>query len=233
MWVRRTGRDWVFATRLGGDSQPEFPQDVDRRRYVAANSNGRLRLAPVMPDRPVVGSADTPFSLGPGVEARFYARIPVWVRATVGDDDRAILFESATRTLSNTWFGGVMTGRLCYSLDTKLVFLRSDLGPGEDIAVCSVRFRNQSRTPFSAGKIAIFADLVGVYKREPSVSGEPQLWTNQAWVTVLGPEQLNLSVSDDLPLPKAELRRLSEARVHAGENILRKGLILLRTISNY
>lgn len=239
--VRRRGREWLFALTSrepeeAGLSEPnaaETPNAGEAEhvepvfsRYVAADSSPLLSLTPVMPDRPVVARAQTPVTLGPGVEARFYAEIPVWVRGTVGGDERRILFDTSIRQLSNTWFGGVLTGRLCYSLDRSFVFSQSELEVNEDAAVCTLRYRNQSRTPFSSGKVAIFADLLRVYRARGG------LWTNEAVATVLGPEQLNLSVAETLPFPKAELEALGAPRVQAAESIVRKGLILLRTITN-
>ena len=223
--VQRHGREWLFSHRLGeatGDDQTEPSPD----RYLAADRSSLLTLSPFMPDRPVVVAAGTRFALGAGVEARFYVEIPVWVRATVGGDPRRILFDTPTRRLSNTWFGGVMTGRLCYSLDRPMVFHREELTGQDDTAVCTVRFRNQSRSQFSSGKVAVFADLLRVYRRSE------RLWTNDAIATVVAPDQLSLSVGEELPFPKAELEQLADSRVPAGENIVRKGLILLKTITN-
>src|SRR5690606_21791477 len=72
-------------------------------------------LSPGAADRPVVARPEVPLQVPPGDSIRLYLGTPAWITVTaVGVQ----LAEVPSRRLSDTWFGDVDAGELCYASRT-------------------------------------------------------------------------------------------------------------------
>jgi len=261
--IRRTVTTWQYAlSQLPEhvDDQPAEPEttdveaELDWSTYICGSSDDAITLVPAVPDRPLVIKASQPIHIAPGATYTFFTAIPLWVQAWVGKPGKRMLFDVPTRGFSNTWFGGAMTGRLCYTSSEQVVRHAHDVrtSEGTPSAYCAVEVRNNANTPLNFSKLAVFADLLRIYevtdtkpdrmqqrKRRATREGihfsveVGDLWTSDAFAVYSAEEELNISVSDRPPQIPATVTRLSGPRNPDGDNIIRRGLILLRKISNY
>ncbi len=260
VWIRRTRSTWQYACEDGCEteataSQNEPPDGLEWTAFVAATVDETVVFQPAPPDRPVVVHTEQPFELAPGAGYTLYTGIPLWVRARLGGRNGQLLFDIPTRTLSNTWFGGAMTGKLCYTSPNLFARDTKAIPEGGGYALCPLHVRNSSDHPFVFSKIAILADLLSVYRStESSIQAPPprsrwwtrggtratlvqavpgQLWTSEAYAHYSAEQELNVSVADHAPRGEHVFEMLCEPRGRDSDNILKRSMILLRRISNY
>ncbi len=262
LWVHRQQRSWLFAAAsvpptgvptasdelfASGPDELDKPEEVEWKRVVPRTMEATVHFSPVMADRPVVVRAQFPLTVNPRAATTVYADLPVWIRVssgasttTTGQDSAScgvaageFLYESPVKTLSNTWYGGPLTGKLCYTLDTTLHYDPELIRRGDIVAGCRLTITNQTRRPFSVGKVAVFANLLSVYRIGEGIASPlpAGYWTEDARAILIGDEELAVGVGDKPPAPGARL--VGPARERTSENILKKSLILLKKISNY
>lgn len=230
LWIHRQEKAWLYGSVIDEADIPgeEKPETVNWNRVVTVNTTASIRIVPVMPDRPVVVRTQFPLTIKPRGSTQFYADLPVWIRGETASRPAESIFELACGTMSNTWYGGPLTGKLCYTLDAALHYDFDKVPLADTVACCRLFISNRSKKSFSVGKIPIFANLLAVYRLR---GHGPDLWTQGARATLSGEDELSVDVDDKVPVPGAEL--VTTAREKTDENILRKSLILLRKITNY
>ena len=259
VWIRRTRTTWQFAGTYAGESEEpvsdEPPDDLEWTAFVPQSNDTQIFFQPAPPDRPIVVRTEQPFQLAPGAEYSLYTGVPLWVRAWLGSSGGQLLFDLPTAILSNTWFGGAMTGRLCYSSPNMFARDTKAIPEGQGYALCPLHVRNSSDHSFTFSRIAILADLLRVFRStdagaqapvrrlwrrvsrgaaSPLVHSVPgQLWTSEAYAHYSAEQELNVSVGDQAPRGEHGFEMLCEPRERDSDNLFRRSLILLRRISNY
>ncbi len=260
VWIRHTRTTWQFATVYASESDPaaskdEPSEDLEWTAFVARSNEERVFFQPAPPDRPVVVHTEQPFQLASGAGYSLYTGVPLWVRAWLGGPGEQLLFDIPTATLSNTWFGGAMTGRLCYSSPNMFARDTKAIPEGDGYALCPLHVRNSSDHAFTFSKIAVLADLLRVYRSTDTGHLAPaprswrrlfrttssqivraipgQLWTSEAYAHYSAEAELNLSVADHPPRGEHGFELLCEPRERDADSILKRSMILLRRISNY
>lgn len=288
VWIRRTRTTWQFASHYVDAQQnpqsdpPEYQGDdadgssspaagspelrsVDPDRsdlnwvtHIADREESEVTFQPALPDRPLVVHTVEPFQLAPHARYTLFTAIPACVRAWIGDPGAQLLFDLPTVSFSNTWFGGAMNGRLCYTSPRFFARHSEDVAPTAQGAqvICPLLISNRSAVPFQFSKSAIFAHMLRIYRvgkeysdrsgnRGPKRNGnfagqdlvvrsaEGQLWTNEATVTFTPEEELNVSVGSRFPNLDHVVREVSPPREVPSENLFRRSMILFRRISNY
>ena len=247
-WVHKNDGEWLVTHRLQNEpcetaapvfaAQEEKPGELEWNHFFADSGSSEFLLHPMLPDRPVVVRTEYPVNIAPGANILFYVDIPIRIAlGTVqsgakkgeAENPHAALqefIELPTRQLSNTWFGGPMTGRLCYSLPTVLYRDTAGREVPPHSAVCPLRLKNTSKKSFSVGKISVFTEFLKLYL------DSDQLWTGEAQATFVGNEELQVSVSDRKPDTAGKTRLIAQARTSAGEHLLRKSIILLKSFTS-
>ncbi|MEF8787867.1 MAG: hypothetical protein V5A84_02245 [Planctomycetota bacterium] len=193
LYIHRSGHEWHLATEevreqedglaVAGEAEPG--EDIQWRRWANPGGEDRLRLAPLMPDRPVVVRPKAPLAFPPGAGGTLYARIPVWVQLNVGGEDHEVtLCEVPSITLSNTWFGPDTTeGELCYSMASTLVSELESVNPAPHRAICALHLQNEAEEPLNLERMCIRGQQI-------SVSGlDGCLWTSEVTVTYRDPAE--------------------------------------------
>lgn len=253
VWIRRTRTTWQYACAQIGNPEVNSEQERSWTTFVPASGESKVVFQPAMPDRPVVVHTENPLEFAPGARYLLFTSIPLWIRAWIGAPGRQLLFDLPTVTLSNTWFGSPATGRLCYTSPASLARHSHDIGPrypGAE-AICPLRIANRAQSPKQVHRLVIFSEMLRVYRAGDSdatfraprrsderhslpIQSEPgQLWTNEALVNYTGEEELSVTVSEKAPSLTATPELLCPSRVTPSENLVRKGMILLRRIGNY
>lgn len=264
--IRRTVTTWQYAFRqlpgvtpepdAGNDTgtEPAVDEQMTWSTFINDSKVDLITFVPAAPDRPLVVKTEQQVYVAPGATYTFFTAIPLWVQAWVGTPGTQLLFDVPTRSFSNTWFGGAMTGRLCYTSSEQVVRHAHEVktADGTPSAYCPVSVRNNAHVPLGFNKLAVFADLMRIYETTDTAPASPSrrrrkvprkgvhipvalgdLWTNEAIAVYSTEEELNISVSDRSPEIPATLTLVNGPRNPDADNIIRRGLILLRRISNY
>ncbi|RMF77300.1 MAG: hypothetical protein D6739_12950 [Nitrospirae bacterium] len=110
-WVESPVGEVGLSVATAVEALPAYDQ---QERYVCRAGGDRLRLRPVLADRPVISRPVVPLHLLAGEEVTLFVSSPVWLRLAVGEPPRP-LTEIAIQRPSDTWFGpSTMEGQLCY-----------------------------------------------------------------------------------------------------------------------
>jgi hypothetical protein len=226
VWIARVEGEWQVAdkrfddeARVVAEECAGIPDDVKPIRWATESEFPPVRLRPVCPDRSVVVRPDQAFRILPEGTARIYISIPVWVRVELlakGDPMR--LVDLPTVRLSNTWFGSLFKGELCYWEKTTARRRFDARAPQPHVATASMTFRNESKEELPLEKVCLRTSLLGVYR------GKDRLWTSDVSVVSTSPTQpQKIDVREGAPAEAPEAMLLSEPRE------MRKGGIMART----
>jgi hypothetical protein len=233
LWIRNNGTEWLEShlytpekeeeERLAVAQTAEKPPQTEWSRLICGECSNKLRILPLLPDRPVVVGSSTVLKVLPDCSARFFVMIPLWLSLQVGEADRTTLMEIPSVVLSNTWFGGLTIGELCYSLKTTAHMTLDGVAPPPHVLVCPVHLNNTAGTPLDFQKLCIHVEHLKVY------SNDSRLWTNEVNITYEGVNLLSsVKYSDTAPAFEENCRLVSNERVPAEKNIFRKSFSFLR-----
>ncbi|MCB1237459.1 MAG: DUF432 domain-containing protein [Verrucomicrobiae bacterium] len=174
---RRDGDEILLASEKDDDSRPN---DTDLLWYRWAVKEGvtTLHLAPRLPDRPVVVGPEQPFHVAPGAEARIFVMVPLVAAVELSSggnaDEPVVLREFPTETLSQTWFGELEDGELCYWLPT-IARREVEATPGEDAprVRAPVRIVNGSTDVLPVSRVCLRVGGLALYEKDGV------LWSNE------------------------------------------------------
>jgi hypothetical protein len=222
-WVRRAELEWQVAEERYDDEalvvaakKPAPPQGAAWTRWASGAVNPPVRIRPITPDRPMVVRPAQPFRILKGGTARIYIRIPVWVRIELAvEDDPLPLMDIPTVQLSNTWFGSVFEGDLCYWTETSARRRYQNVEPRPHLAVTPMFIHNQVEAELPLEKLCLQTAGLGLY----SSGGE--LWTSEVRVTNTGPgAPERIEVSSGPPEEARDAELICEPRQQSRGGVL-------------
>jgi hypothetical protein len=169
----------------------------------------------------VVVRPEQAFRILPRGSARIYISIPVWVRVELmTEPGPTTLTEMPTVRLSNTWFGSLFKGELCYWTETTARRKFDAREPQPHVATAPMLVRNDATDELPLEKVALASSMLGMYR------GRDRLWTSEVKVVSSSPSQpQKVDVEEGPPSDAPEATLLSEPREK------RKGGVLARTIN--
>ena len=164
-----------------------LPSDVyetgkSLRRYMFKETDSRIRLTPMLADRPIIVKPTTPFSIQEGQEVTLYVTTPIWIRVEVSDLDEnghhktwQYLREISSHRPSDTWSGDAQSGELCYAspLFGRLTIDRVQRRPYR--VVSPLRVRNHSKNPLLIESVKLPIQYLSLY-----AANDNFLWTQSA-----------------------------------------------------
>jgi len=230
--VRVDEDEWLIApsyqdtSREGVDGEPGGSSDLSWTRFVTVKNDDVL-IQPALPDRPVVIRPKSPIVILPGRRGHFFFSVPLWVRFVSQPDGRAApMIEVPTQNLSSTWFGDMVTGELCYSVDSRLLRTMPDTDADEAYARCEVEIRNSSRERLQFQRICVHVEHMHLY-----TEGD-KFWSNQVRVVFKGAEQVSqLSYVPGPPRTLSAAEVVCEPREVLDTNIFKRSFNLIREIT--
>ena len=179
--LRREGDEvWIAWSRSTENGTPEPPTEWERW---AAPGNAAVALRPALPSRALVVGPEKPLGLAPRTRARIYVRVPLVAQVVLGDGDPTVLLEVPTIVMSNTWWGDVMEGEMCYWLPTSA---RRAVGPEHfqpHLVVCPVLIDNQSSGVLEVAKSAVRVAHLSIF------DAGGRLWADETTVHYSGSEE--------------------------------------------
>ncbi|TNJ38108.1 DUF432 domain-containing protein [Prosthecochloris vibrioformis] len=189
LYFRKVGGEVLVASGYRNPKDGAFlpaPEDTAKwSRWVSRGDNSVVDIQPTFPDRSLVVKPDMPFRLVRGAQTKIYVSVPVWVVVAVDGARANRLLAVPTEVLSNTWFGTLREGELCYWHSSGF---RRDASPGsfrEDRIICPLRIYNQSSEDFPVEKICLRLENYSLY-----YDGQ-QLWSDEVRISYKGPESIS------------------------------------------
>ena len=165
LYVRRLEGEWVVWHTSDGDphdkmldiqipapdvTEPESQQTV---RFTVSGRSERVRLSPLLADRPVISRPESPMIVPGEEDVTTYVSTPLWVGLGIGSSTE-MLAEIPVNRLSNTWFGpSTMEGELCYASMTHFVVDSGRVPRSMHRTITKVRIRNSSKTPLELERL--------------------------------------------------------------------------------
>ena len=230
--VMTTRDEWLLSVerKSSGNKKPVFgrkrsavPPAWDWMRFVTV-ADDHLRLLPALPDKPLVVRPESHVRLLPGRRADFYLRVPLWIRF-VGEPKtgNVVFHEEPVVLLSNTWFGDLASGELCYSIDSPLFRApSSEVDPFS--AMCRVAVHNGSAEKLDFTSVCVHVENLNLFE------GTGGFLTNDMTVSYRGTDLTSQIVSSDAPPSGGEGSRLvCEPRIVVNRNLIRKTFDAFRT----
>ena len=180
VWVASRPGDWRHDAVEPIESAAPTTEDHDWVRWPVPGGTGRISLSPVLPPRTVVLEPELAFRLLPSTEARIYVRVPLWVRVAIATTPEMFLVEVPTLTLSDTWWGDVTEGELCYWLPTTARRRVEDDTPSSHLVVCPLQLQNESKEELEVREISLRVAHLTVF------SSEGRFWADETSVRYRG-----------------------------------------------
>lgn len=228
IWLAHASADW--ARPEAGPPRELPPEDEGWTRWpVPAGSEG-IHLSPAFPPRPVVAKPELSFHLLPRSEARIYIRVPLWCRVEVATEakaeDRQLLTERPTVTLSDTWWGELTDGELSYWLPTSA---RREVTPeifSPHLAVCPLNLANRSEAELDVERIALRVAHLSLYRDERG------FWADETTVRYRGEaEGSEIDVGRRAPDAARKATRVAEPRTPLTQSLRARTFTRLWTLS--
>jgi hypothetical protein len=183
LWAWRSEHEWRIATRRESDSMTDVcrvevpspdrepPAEAVLHRFGFSSAPAAIALRPLLADRAVVVSAESPLLLPSAEEITLYISTPAWMQVMIGDSDTVL--EEPLHRPTDTWFGpSTMRGELCYAVRTSARLRLESLPVRPHRVVSAVHIVNGGETHLSFHRVKIPMPQMSVY-------GTPagQLWT--------------------------------------------------------
>jgi hypothetical protein len=232
-WVRRTPAEWQVAQKeTDGEelrvaaAEPAPPDDAEWTRWASDPSLLSLRLSPVTPDRSVVVRPEQAFRVLQHGSARIYISVPVWVRIELLTDSGPLrIVDLPTVRLSNTWFGSLFEGELCYWLATSARRNIEHRVPPPHIATASMLIRNQAGDELPLETVSLATVGLSIYEDDRG------LWTSEVRVTSASEkEPQRIEVPDGPPPEAQEAKRIAGPREQAKAGMVARAVGLLQAL---
>ncbi len=184
LWAReRAGELWLAHAESAEEAPVPAPDEETWTRWALPAWDGAIRLVPMFPDRPLVVEPELPFKLLRQASARIYIRAPLWIGVEVGEPGSGAITEIPVITLSDTWFGTLTDGELCYWLPTQA---RRSVTPEifePFLAICPLQLENRSHGDLDVIKIALRVGHLSIFQ------DEGRLWADGTRVRYRGDEE--------------------------------------------
>ncbi len=202
-----------------GEGVPEAVQE----RFVQVGESGRVILAPLLADRPIVVRPRQPVFLLSGQTTTLYLSTPIWLQILVGDP-AVLLKELPVIVPSDTWFGpSTREGELCYAGRTQARHDPAELPDRPHRAITPLTIHNKASTPLPLEKVSLPVPMLALYADQ-----DGRLWTQKLTLTRheqgdLASIQIESSKTDG----DSSLTRLAEPRIDSERSGMTRAFNLL------
>lgn len=197
--ARKADEIWVMegpGARQAIQSPDPNPACI-QSRWASGDDEVEIEIRPAFPDRPLVLRPENPFHLLPDARARVFVRVPLWIRVEVPGDGGGLLAEVPVQILSDTWWGQLHEGEICYWLPIRA---RRQAGPDiyrDDRILCPLLLTNRSREELPVEKLLLRCTHLSVFR------GRGSLWSDEVRVRYRGEAELSEIDLTGKPPPEA------------------------------
>lgn len=189
---------------VAGKTDPELPADDSWSRWALRKVYDKVRFKPAFPDRPVVVKPEYPFKIAQGARVRIYVRVPIWTRIEVGTNRLVEVVGIPTVILSNTWFGSVTEGELCYWISTSARLRIEEDRSRPYLAICPVQIINESEQDLAVEKLCLRGAGLSLFDHDG------QLWSDETVAKYKGSNQVTeIQATGRVPIEVDKARRIA------------------------
>ena len=227
LWIKRDGKEIYIATshdkNIDGQNKSDIPEDLKWARFVIKEEPISIELSPAMPDRPLVVKPEASFYLTSGTKRTIHVRIPIWVCISIAAKTKIKLVEIPSVILSNTWFGDLIDGELCYWLTSGA---RSKIEPDPArpyLAICPLTIQNESDENLFVEKFIVRAENSSLFIHND------QLYTDEILISFKGKDDISSITFKGKP--KTEIlgaSKIADPRKKQSKKILAKTFDLIK-----
>ncbi|MBF0430441.1 MAG: DUF432 domain-containing protein [Fibrobacteria bacterium] len=223
LWLYKTKNELhTFSEHKSSEPREFIWSEIDDRisdlewvRCIISQSSDSIAFTPTLPDRALVVRPEFAMKIPAGVSKDFHIGIPIWLKIMSADDK--LILEIPSEILSNTWFGPMETGELCYALKSSILSQDEPLKPFLHKAICPVQISNESGEDLVLQRICLQVKNLAVYQ------GQNRLWTNKIHISYQGNEKNSKIKIEGPPLNKTEeMQLLTEPKEVADQNFVRR-----------
>jgi len=211
---------------LGTEPSPAEMDDDAWSRWALPRGIRKIRVAPVFPDRPLVVAPEESFHLLPDARVKIFVRVPLHARIEVQGDRKELLCEIPTVVLSDTWFGDVMEGELCYFLPSTA---RRTVRPEHfrnHLAVCPVLLENRSDEALKVQELVFRVAHLTLFRKGSA------LWADETRVRYRGTDAgSDLTTTGRPPENARDAVLVTEPRTPADRSLRARTFTRLRDLS--
>lgn len=213
----------------GEDAEEDADEDIGWTRWAPADWSGEVALSPEFPDRTLVMAPEDPFWLLDGAEARIYVRVPLHVNVEALGTERSRLASVATVVASDTWWGTVEEGELCYWLSTRARRrITADLYT-HHMAICPLHLVNRSGDDLHVDKIAVRVAYLSLFAHEGRA-----IWADETRVRYTGDiEGSRIEMSGEAPTEATGAELLAHPHVRMARGFRARTFARLRSIHGW
>lgn len=224
LWALRLEHEWQLAHTWSDDAFDErfeiqrdgveFPDELERRRYLLDEGSGLLELTPRVADRPVVTRPEQPLIIPAGASARLFVASAVFIEISVGG---RLLTELPSWRMPSTWFGeNTLEGALCYATRSRAKLEPSARGPR---VTTSIDLRNVHAAPLRVERIGLPLPQMGVF-----ADAEGRLWTEATRIAYDPAVVAPAEIASAPPKLAGKTQLLSKPRQDRQQNVLARAL---------
>lgn len=188
LWIHRDLQEWQIAYENDKETGERFffsiadeadPADHDWTRWILDDGIQSVHFRPQLPDRPLIVRPEMPVCLMPKQSVQFFVGIPIWLAITFGSrHEKAI--EVPSMTLSNSWFGQLSEGELCYAVKTTAKLHQESLLPSMQHVIFPIEIRNLSNENLKFERLCLRPQYLNIFQ------GKTRLWTSKGRVSYRG-----------------------------------------------
>lgn len=214
---------------LRDDRSPKGAEEDGWTRWAPVDWSGDVALSPEFPDRTLVVAPEDAFWLLDGADARIYVRVPLHVRVEALGAGRSALSTVATVVASDTWWGTVEEGELCYWLGTRARRrITADLYT-RHMAICPLQLVNRSGDHLHVDKIAVRVAHLSLFAHEGRA-----IWADETRVRYTGDvEGSRLEMSGEAPPEAPGAALLAPPQVRMARGFRARTFARLRSIHGW
>lgn len=226
---RSSGELWLAHARDDGTAPRDLEgETVEWNRWALPGTSHRLRLRPVLPDRPLVVEPEQSFHLVRGAEIRVYVRVPVRIQLEFSGRTDIALQEIPTVVLSDTWFGDFMEGEIAYYQPTTARReMRTELFASH-LVVCPLQLTNPAPQDLEVKKIALRVAHLSIFGRDA------ELWADETRVEYRGEDVgSDLQMAGRAPVEARDATLLTPPRTPVGRGLRARTFARLRSLPGF
>jgi hypothetical protein len=207
----------IHAENIDIQKGSDIPENLFWSRFALKDKVTSIEFVPIMPDRPVVVKPESSFYLTKNTMKNIYVRVPVWISINVAAKSKMQLLEIPSVILSNTWFGDLSEGELCYWLSSG-ARSQIEVDPATPfMAICPLTLQNQSDENLLVEKLAVRTENSTLYMHNG------QLWSDMIFITYTGQSEISKVIFTGKPHKEiAGAIKISEPRKKQNKKLLVK-----------
>ncbi len=223
-WTAAKNPDYFEQDR---PAEPRGPiEEDDWVRLALEEKFEAVRLSPRLPDRPVVAQPETPLEMRPGSKISLYIRCPLRVRIDLVGKQEMSVGEVPSVLLSNTWFGSLTEGELCYWISSSAARqIEPDPWQPPYLAICSVTIHNHSEDDLKVERICMRVNNLALFEHQG------QLWSDVMEAHYRGgPEISEVRPTGRVPSNASGAKKICPPRQPLKEALVAKTFRTLRSL---